>query len=256
MSAIVLDTETTGVLKSDRITEIAIVSFETKEVLIHTYVNPEVEIPEMITEITGITNETVKDAPKFRDIADQVSDIIGLSSAMIGHNPWFDQRMIAAEMERCDASTKWPILICTKRMWDIHEPRDKRHLQNAYKRFVHREGFEGAHGAFADTMACLEVFYNQIEEFGLDGKSWDEFDPNQKTWMGPSDHIVWSENMLILNFGKYKGIPCHKIEKGYWNWICNQDFPEHVKTLADYLTVVNKNADADDLASWAYGRFS
>lgn len=256
MSAIVLDTETTGFSPhEERITEIAIQNFETDEILLHTLVNPEKEISEEITKLTGITNEAVADAPKFGEIAAVVADIISQSEAMIGHNPWFDRGMLAASFARCGIMVKFPILICTKRMWDKHEPREDRHLTNAYKRFVHRDGFEGAHGALADTRACGAVLKRQIEEFGLTGLSWQEFDPEQTKWMGPTNHVIIVDGVLVFNVGKNKGTPCHLVEKSFWRWLCSKDFPDHVKELADYLTVVKPNATADELYGFAYGRW-
>lgn len=254
--AIVLDVETTGLSpREHRITEIAIVDFASGNTLIHTYVNPQVKIPADITRITGISDETVKDAPAFYEIAEPVADFIGLAKALIGHNPWFDRSMLAAEFTRSQTMVRWPTLICTKRLWDLHEPKEQRHLQNAYKRFVDKEGFTGAHGALADTKACHAVAKAQIEYFNLQERSWEEFDPEQTVWYGPSSHVVWRDGILVVNFGKNKDVPCHKVDAGFWRWISKQEFPEHVMVLADYMSAVAKpNITGEELATWAYGR--
>lgn len=259
--AVVVDTETTGLEPgSARVIEIAMViagDDGTVETLFHSYVNPECPIPEEITKITGITNEMVASAPKFAEIAQDVAHILSRAEAMIGQNPWFDRGMIAAELVRAKVDVRWPVLVCTKRTWDIYEPREQRHLTNAYKRFVDRAGFEGAHGALADATACARVICAQIREFGLQDKEWRDWDPEQKTWWGPSSHILWKDSVLVMNFGKHKDQLVHTVDRGFWRWVQSKDFPEHVKVLADYMTDVAKpDITAEQLASWAYGRFS
>jgi len=257
MTAIVLDTETTGINPiTSRITEIAIVDYDSGEHLLRSCINPECPIPPEITKITGITDETVANAPVFAALAGDIAMIISSAEVLIGQNPWFDQRMLVAEFARDNVIfiETWPMLICTKRIWDIYEPPTQRHLTNAFKRFVDPAGFPGAHGALADTMACRAVLQAQVKTFGLEGKSWDTFDPEQKTWWGPSNHIVWEGGILRINFGKYKGEPCHAVDRGYWRWLTNQEFPEHVLVMADYMTIVASNIITDsELATWAYG---
>lgn len=258
---IVIDTETTGFSpREDRIIEIAVLNYDDGEVLLHTHLNPGRPIPEKITEITGITDAMVIDAPIFSSIADQLMNLIATADAICGYNPWFDRGMISGEFARLNGEQpmlfKWPVMICAKRTWDIHEPREQRHLQNAYKRFVNPIGFEGAHGALADTRATREVLLSQINTFSLAGKTWEEFDPDQKRWIGPTDHLVAVDGVVMVNFGKYKGVNCHDIDVGYWRWVVKQDFPEHVKTVADFITVVKGGkATKEEIYSFVYGRY-
>jgi len=256
MAAIVLDVETTGLSPhSDRIIEVAIVSFVSGAEYIHTYVDPECHISDEITNITGITDDDVRGQPCFRDIAGDIARAIEQADAVVGYNPFFDRGFLSAELERCDMPVEWPLLACCKRLWDIHEPKEKRHLMNAYKRFVDREGFDGAHGALEDTLATRKVLIAQLKEFSLIGIPWEEFDPGQKKWLGPSGHIIVDDGVLIFNIGKHKGTPCHEVPKGFWKWLLNKDFPEHVNLVAEYLTAVKPKATAEELYSWAYGRF-
>lgn len=251
--AIVLDVETTGFSpQENRVIEIAIVAFTTGDVLFHSHINPEQVISEEITKLTGITNEMVANAPKFRDVGGRIAMHVREAPVVIGHNPWFDRGMISAEFVRNGIIVQWPTLICTKRTWDVYEPRESRDLQNAFKRFVDKEGFEGAHGALADTLATRRVLHSQIETFNLKDKTWEEFDPEQKKWLGPSNHILLLDGILVLNFGKNKGTPCHKIEKSFWKWLVDKDFPEHVKKLGDFMVYVARaGITGEELASWA-----
>lgn len=78
----VIDLETTGTLERTvptRITEIGIIRLEKHNYGVvdryQSYVNPEEKLSEFIIHYTGITDEKLKDAPKFKDIADNVSKI-------------------------------------------------------------------------------------------------------------------------------------------------------------------------------------
>lgn len=97
---IVVDLETTGLNPSfDEIIEVACIHFvDGHEVsTFHSYVQPEpfdddgknVYIDDFISELTGITNETLQNAPKFKDIAEQLFDYLD-GAFIIGHNVNFD----------------------------------------------------------------------------------------------------------------------------------------------------------------------
>ena len=95
----IVDIETTG--KSyygQRITEISIFKFDGKKILdeFTTLVNPEAAIPTFITNLTGITNAMVRNAPKFHQIAKKVKEIT--KDAIFGaHNVNFDYNIIKDE---------------------------------------------------------------------------------------------------------------------------------------------------------------
>lgn len=258
MTALILDTETTGFSPhQDRVIELAIVRFDNGETVFHSYINPERPIPPEITEITKITDDHMVGAPTFAQVAPVVAGLISAAEAIIGHNIYFDRGMISGEFARIPGlECRWPQVVCTKRVWDVYEPKEKRSLTNAFKRFVDPAGFEGAHGALADTVAARSVILKQIETFNLHGKSWKEFDPEQSTWVGSTGHIIVTDGVLIVNFGKHKGTPCHMVDKGFWRWILNQDFPEHVNTIAGYIhDGRDRLPTADELYNFVYGRF-
>lgn len=79
---VALDLETTGLdSKKDTIIEVALIKIDTKTFQVldtyNTFVNPEIQIPEIISEITSITQKDVEDAPMFSDIRDTIQDFIG-----------------------------------------------------------------------------------------------------------------------------------------------------------------------------------
>ena len=87
-----IDLETTGLLpKEDRIIEIAAVRFRDgkEDAVYHSYLNPGREIPERITELTGITPDMVKDAPQFANVCAQILEFIG-DDVLMAHHISFD----------------------------------------------------------------------------------------------------------------------------------------------------------------------
>ncbi len=96
-----LDVETTGLdtLRGDKICEIAILKTRDNSVVesYETLVNPGIEIPTSAIAIHGITDENVKEAPYFLDIAEQVQRFLK-STVIIAHNAKFDLMFLDAEL--------------------------------------------------------------------------------------------------------------------------------------------------------------
>jgi len=101
---IVLDTETTGFnpKTGDRIIEIGCVELynllPTGQTY-HTYVNPQRDVPEAASRVSGITTDFLYDKPLFVHVVDSFLEFIG-DSPLIIHNASFDMGFINAELER------------------------------------------------------------------------------------------------------------------------------------------------------------
>ena len=103
---IAFDTETTGfdARGDDRITEIGcveLIDFLPSGKTWHAHVNPQREISARVTEITGLTEEFLKDKPLFKDVAEGFREFVR-DSPLVAHNADFDRGFINAEMERAD----------------------------------------------------------------------------------------------------------------------------------------------------------
>ena len=115
----VVDVETTGVrvISGDRITEIAvaIVHGGRREIVFDSLVNPERPIPRVVRSLTNITDEMVREAPRFADLAEQVMKALS-GRVFVAHNARFDWNFVSAELRRSRALTLDGSRLCTVRL--------------------------------------------------------------------------------------------------------------------------------------------
>ena len=99
---VIFDIETTGLDSSyDEIIEIGAIRIENNKVVsqFQSLVKPNIEIDDYITELTGITNDMLIDAPKIEDVLPQFMEFVG-SEILIGHNVNFDINFIYDNLYR------------------------------------------------------------------------------------------------------------------------------------------------------------
>ncbi|MDD4510219.1 MAG: exonuclease domain-containing protein [Oscillospiraceae bacterium] len=98
----VLDTETTGLSAYyDEVIEIGILRVRDNTIVdrYSQLIQPEYEIDDFITELTGITNEMVEGMPTISEVKDSVLSFIG-SDIIVGHNTSFDMRFLQAGFQQ------------------------------------------------------------------------------------------------------------------------------------------------------------
>jgi len=175
---IFFDTETTGLIKPDVltmdlqpfITEIYMVKLtDDLEFVdeIDTLIKPPIPISEEITKITGISDETVKDAQPFISIYPRLVEVCLGEESIVAHNAEFDCGVLRYELARCgyEFQFPWPPnRICTvEKSFPIKNKRLR--LKQLHELATGRE-HEGQHRAKADVHALLNV-YVYLKELGL-----------------------------------------------------------------------------------------
>jgi DNA polymerase III subunit epsilon len=161
-----VDIETSGSsYKSGRIIEIAAIRVENNEVtdVFKTLVNPGVRIPHWITELTGLADKDVTDAPSFEDIAYQLRQILD-GAIFIAHNVHFDYSFVKNQLEGCGHSYD-PNLLCTVRLSRALYPQHKGH---SLQKIIERHGIEVSerHRAFDDAKALFDFLRLAYAEHG------------------------------------------------------------------------------------------
>jgi DNA polymerase-3 subunit epsilon len=231
----IIDLETTGIdLATDRIIEIAIEklmpdgSIQKKRKLI----NPQIPIPPASSNIHGITDEMVKDAPSFKQIANEIKQFLN-NCDLGGYNSnRFDIPMLVEEFLRSglDFSMEDRKLIDVQRIFHTMEQRT---LSAAYK-FYCNKLLENAHSAEADASATLEILHAQIERYPQLGLTLESI----LQCIGEDDCVDFARRMIkvegieIFNFGKHKGkavAEILKMEPQYYDWIMKSDFTLNTK---------------------------
>ena len=169
---VVFDLETTGLdLVNDRIIQISYIKVspndaEGEEQRKSLFVNPGISIPLVVQELTGITDEMVKDAPTFKQLAKSLADTFtGCDFAGYNSNR-FDVPMLAEEFLRAgvDFDFSKSRLIDAQSIFYKREPRT---LAAAYKVYTGRKMEEDfrAHRADDYTEATYRVLQGQLDKF-------------------------------------------------------------------------------------------
>lgn len=228
---IFFDLETTGVnVDADRIVQIACIKIdidgnqEEKELL----VNPTIPIPKEASDVHGVTDEMVKDAPKFYNIAKAVyaffegCDIGGYNSDN------YDVPLLANEFAR--AGLQFPNWDCA--LVDVLKHERLIHtnkLGDVYKRYTGKD-LDGAHNALNDVRATVEILLHQIKDNEeITPKEIDilcqgerkRFDIAGKCYYDKENNVRWA-------FGKN----ANKIvteDQSYLSWFFKNNFPLETK---------------------------
>ena len=231
----IIDLETTGInLGADRIVEIAIVKIlpDGKKQVKRKLINPEIPISATSIEIHGITNEMVKDAPTFRQVANELKQFLD-NCDLGGYNSnRFDIPMLAEEFLRVgmEFEGKGRKLLDVQKIFHMMEQRT---LGAAYRFYCNKE-LEGAHGAEVDASATWEVLVAQVVRYPQLGSNVDTILKciGDEPLVDFARRFVMENGVEVFNFGKHKGravADILKAEPQYYDWMMKGDFPLHTK---------------------------
>jgi DNA polymerase-3 subunit epsilon len=154
----IIDVETTGgSARIEKITEIAIYLHDGNQITgeFISLVNPERNIPYFITNLTGITNEMVEDAPRFFEIAKTIVEITE-GRTFVAHNARFDYSFIRQEFKSLGFNYKRNILDTVSLSRKLFPGHHSYSLGNICKDL--RISINGRHRAAGDAFATVKLF--------------------------------------------------------------------------------------------------
>ena len=260
---VIFDLETTGLdLVKDRVIQLSYIKVfpDGKEVRGDELVNPEMNIPDLITQLTGISNDDVKDKPTFKQLAKKIEDVFKGSDIAGFNSNYFDVPLLAEEFLRAgidfDFSKACLIDACT-----IFKKMERRNLAAAYKFYCGRkmeEDFE-AHRADQDTEATYRVLMGELDKYAPGANE----DPEKvlendmqmlADFSKTNDNvdfagrIIWADvkgqRTEVFNFGKHKGVPVAEVlrfDPGYYSWILAGDFTYNTKQVLTRIRLREAN---------------
>jgi len=245
---IFFDLETTGMnVASDRIVEISYLKIypDQREEVKTFRINPTIPIPQEATDIHGISDNDVKDAPTFNEIAKTLINIFeGCDFAGYNSNK-FDLPLLAEEFLRA----KMDYDLKKRKFIDVQVifyKKEQRTLSAAYQFYCDKD-LTNAHSAEADTRATYEVLQAQLDMYSDLQNNIDELSKysahsRSVDFVG---RIVYNEkDEEIFNFGKYKGQTVTSVlakDPSYYSWMMNGDFPLYTKNVLTAIKLRNFN---------------
>jgi DNA polymerase III subunit epsilon len=235
---IFFDIESTGTnISTDRMVEICLIKLHpdgSEERLTERF-NPEMPIPANISQIINITDEDLKDCPKFGERAHELARFLEDCDFAGFNSNRFDFPMLVEEFMRAgvDFDTDSRKFIDVMRIFHVMEPRN---LGAAYK-FYCDKNLENAHSAEADTSATLEVFRAQLARYEQLENNVDSLHKvsGQSNFVDLAGRMVYdAAGKEVFNFGKHKGkvvTDVLKREPAYYDWMMNGEFPLQTKKM-------------------------
>lgn len=163
-----VDVETNGGYgENARIIDIGIVRIEKNVVVkkLSQLVDPGDRIPSFIERLTGINSQQLESAPTFRQVADEVSQILD-GSIFVAHSAAFDYGMMSSEYRRIGEKFEYPV-VCSARLSRALFPDFRKHnLDSLIDR--HNLYVSNRHRGFDDAYAIWDFYKCCLKDFELD----------------------------------------------------------------------------------------
>lgn len=230
---VAFDLETTGLdPKEDRVVEFAFIVLDDELEELDRWcelVDPGRPIPRDASQVHGITDDDVAEAPRFTTLAPLVQAMID-DTILMAYNHEFDREFLDAELVRAggpgiaDQTPAIDPMVHFKR----HHPDTSNRLAHAVQHYLD-ETLEDAHRAIHDTAAMVDVFRAmQRVHPDLSGSLADAI-VERRDWVDDEKKLYADEDGVVrFGFGKHEGDPVRRHER-YAEWMLGADFPEETK---------------------------
>lgn len=192
-----------------------------------TLINPEIPIPKGASDVHGILDEHVVNAPNFKTIAEGINNFLKDKDWGFYNGIRFDSTVLLEEFNRVGIEIDLTGINFIDPMIVFHkkEPRD---LTAALKFYTGQE-MSDAHDATADILATIEVARGQIKRYE-DVSSVDDMitlsEPEKRCDI--AGKFVMEEGVPVFTFGQHRGNPI-STQLGFLNWMLDKDFPTETK---------------------------
>jgi DNA polymerase-3 subunit epsilon len=231
-----IDIEATGSnVAIDRIVEIAIIKQlpDGSRTIKRKIINPQIPIPQVVCDIHGITDEMVKDAPTFKQAAQELKQFLDGCDLSCYNAYRLDIPMLVEEFIRAGVEFEMK----NRKLVDVQKifhQMEQRTLAAAYK-FYCNKSLDNAHSAEVDAAATAEILNAQLEKYPQLGTNIDSI----LKAIGDDNIIDFARRFIfddkgkeVFNFGKHKGRPIAdvlKAEPQYYDWMMKGEFPMNTK---------------------------
>lgn len=231
-----IDIEATGTnVCTDRIVEIAIIKYlpDGNRTVKRKLLNPQVPISQASCDIHGITDEMVKDAPTFKQAAQEIKQFLTGCDVSCYNAYRLDIPILMEEFHRAgvEFDMKGRRIVDVQKIFHSMEQRT---LSAAYK-FYCNKTLDNAHSAEVDAAATAEILSAQIERYPQLGTNVDAVLKvvGEDDLVDYARRFVFDNNKVeVFNFGKHKGRPVAdvlKAEPQYYDWMMKGEFPINTK---------------------------
>lgn len=232
---VVFDLETTGVdTAKDRIIQAAFLKVEPDGTLDRfvTLVNPTIPIAPEATEVHGIRDEDVKDAPTFEQIADRVISFIKGCDLVTYNGNRFDIPLLMTELARVNQAIDLDDVQLVDVM-QVESRLNPRTLSAVFERYTGKV-LDDAHDAMADVEATYTILQHQLDKLKTTEEpiEYEELEDYYRDGKARTDIAGLfqfnDENKLCWGFGKHRDKSVFT-DYGYVDWFYRNSFPEQSK---------------------------
>lgn len=203
----------------------------------HQLINPGVPIPKEASDVHGITDEMVKDKPRFGDLSKAIAAFFDGVIIVGYNNRRFDDVILQRQFKECGIDLDLSGLPCLD-VYALFNTLIPRTLEGAVKHFLD-EDMDGAHQSDVDAEYTFRVLQAMCKQYnGSVPRKASEINdtlfPVDPSFVDSAGKIIWKNGQAILNFSKHKGQTLQymaSMEAGFLSWIQRNDFDKDLKEI-------------------------